>query len=155
MPDQVRHDDSRTFYEAVKTCLMRQKQDTHRDRLIVFGRYPVPGQTKTRLIPLLGAARAADFQRVLAERTVRTDRAFVARQGTALEACFEGCNEKKLRRWLGSGLIFSTQCAGDLGQRMETACQGSLSGRLPQGRPSRNRHPRVNRQPPSKRPSKL
>jgi uncharacterized protein len=100
---------------------MRQKPDTHRDRLIVFGRYPVPGKTKTRLIPLLGAARAADFQRVLAERTVRTDRAFVARQGIALEACFEGCNEKQLRRWLGSGLIFSTQCAGDLGQRMETA----------------------------------
>ena len=110
-----------TFCEAVKTCLMRQKQNTHRDRLIVFGRYPVPGQTKTRLIPLLGAARAADFQRVLSERTVRTDRAFVARQGTALEACFEGCNEKRLRRWLRSGLIFSTQCAGDLGQRMERA----------------------------------
>jgi rSAM/selenodomain-associated transferase 2/rSAM/selenodomain-associated transferase 1 len=100
---------------------MNSNQDHKRDRLIVFGRYPVPGQTKTRLIPLLGAARAADFQRVLAERTVRTDRAFVARQGTALEACFEGCSEKKLRRWLGSGLIFSTQCAGDLGQRMETA----------------------------------
>ena len=100
---------------------MGQKQATHRDRLIVFGRYPVPGQTKTRLIPLLGAARAADFQRVLAERTVRTDRAFVGPQGIAIEACFEGCNEKKFQRWLGSGLIFSTQCAGDLGQRMETA----------------------------------
>ena len=100
---------------------MRQKQDTHRDRLIVFGRYPVPGQTKTRLIPLLGAARAADFQRALTERTVRTDRAFVGRQGIAIEACFEGCSEKKLRRWLGSGLIFSIQCAGDLGQRMESA----------------------------------
>jgi uncharacterized protein len=117
---------SRTFYEAIKTCLMRQDHVTHPDRLIVFSRYPVPGQTKTRLIPLLGAARAADFHRVLTESTVRTDRAFagrhfVGRQGIAIEACFEGCSEKKLRRWLGSGLVFSTQCAGDLGQRMETA----------------------------------
>ena len=100
---------------------MRQKQGIHRDRLIVFGRYPAPGQTKTRLIPLLGTARAADFQRALTERTVRTDRAFAGRQGIAVEACFEGCNEKKLRRWLGSGLLFSTQREGNLGQRMETA----------------------------------
>jgi rSAM/selenodomain-associated transferase 2/rSAM/selenodomain-associated transferase 1 len=100
---------------------MRQNHGTHRERLIVFGRYPVPGQTKTRLISLLGEARAADFQRVLTERTVRTDREFARRQGMALEACFEGCGEKKLRRWLGSGLVFSAQCAGDLGERMETA----------------------------------
>ena len=100
---------------------MRQKHGTHPDRLVVFGRYPVPRQTKTRLIPLLGAARAADFQRVLTERTVRTDRAFVGRQRIAIEACFEGCSEKKLRRWLGSGLVFSNQCAGDLGQRMASA----------------------------------
>jgi hypothetical protein len=100
---------------------MRQNHGTHPDRLIVFGRYPVPGQTKTRLIPLLGAARAADFQRVLTERTVKTDRAFAGRQGTAIEACFEGCGEKKLRRWLEPGLVFSNQCAGDLGKRMEIA----------------------------------
>ena len=100
---------------------MRQNHGTHRDRLIIFGRYPVPGITKTRLISLLGAARAADFQRALTERTVRTDRAFAAPRGIPIEACFEGCGEKKLRRWLGSRLVFSIQCAGDLGRRMETA----------------------------------
>jgi uncharacterized protein len=104
-----------------QTCLMRQNHGTHPDRLIVFGRYPVPGQTKTRLISLLGAARAADFQRALTERTLRTDRAFVARQRITIEACFEGCGEEKLRHWLGSRLVFSAQCAGDLGERMETA----------------------------------
>jgi hypothetical protein len=100
---------------------MGQKHRIYRDRLIAFGRYPVPGQTKTRLIPLLGAARAADFQRALTEKTVKTDRAFARRQGISVEACFEGCSEKKFRRWLGSGLVFSNQCAGDLGRRMETA----------------------------------
>jgi rSAM/selenodomain-associated transferase 2/rSAM/selenodomain-associated transferase 1 len=100
---------------------MRQKQDTHPDRLIVFGRYPAPGKTKTRLIPLLGAARAADFQRALTEKTVRTDKAFARRQGVAIEACFEGCDGNRLVRWLGSGLVFSPQGGEDLGQRMGMA----------------------------------
>ena len=42
------------------------------DRLIVFGRYPVPGRTKTRLIPELGPAGAADLQRQLTEKIVET-----------------------------------------------------------------------------------
>ena len=107
---------------------MRQNHGNPLDRLIVFGRYPVPGQTKTRLIPLLGSARAADFQRVLTEKTMRMDKAFVARQEIALETCFEGCSERKLRRWLGAPLIFSPQCEGDLGQRMEAAFREAFQG---------------------------
>lgn len=36
-------------------------------RLIVFTRYPAPGRTKTRLIPVLGPAGAADLQRRMTE----------------------------------------------------------------------------------------
>jgi len=91
------------------------------DRLILFGRYPVPGRTKTRLIPLLGAARAADFQRDLTERTLRTDRLVARGRLLDLQACFEGGSLAKLRRWLGPGLSFSQQSSGDLGERMKTA----------------------------------
>jgi len=91
------------------------------DRLILFGRYPVPGRTKTRLIPLLGAARAADFQRDLTERTLSTDRSVASRRPMDLEACFEGGVPANLRRWLGPGLIFSQQSPGDLGERMKAA----------------------------------
>ena len=91
------------------------------DRLILFGRYPVPGRTKTRLIPLLGAARAADFQRELTERTLRTDRSVARTRPVDLEACFEGGSLSKLRRWLGPNLIFSEQRSGDLGERMKAA----------------------------------
>jgi len=91
------------------------------DRLILFGRYPAPGRTKTRLIPLLGAARAADFQRELTERTLGTDRSVARRRAADLEACFEGGSRAKLRRWLGPDLIFSQQSSGDLGERMKTA----------------------------------
>jgi rSAM/selenodomain-associated transferase 2/rSAM/selenodomain-associated transferase 1 len=91
------------------------------DRLILFGRYPVPGQTKTRLIPLLGAARAADLQRELTERILKTDKRVARIRPIALEACFEGGSLPKLQRWLGADLIFSQQGSGDLGERMEAA----------------------------------
>jgi len=91
------------------------------DRLILFGRYPVPGRTKTRLIAVLGAARAADFQRDLTEKTLRTDRSVALGRPVDLEACFEGGTPAKLRRWLGPDLIFSEQRSGDLGERIKTA----------------------------------
>jgi hypothetical protein len=91
------------------------------ERLILFGRYPVPGRTKTRLIPLLGAARAADFQRDLTEKTLRTDRLAVSGRSVDLEASFEGGTPARVRRWLGPDLIFSRQSSGDLGERMKTA----------------------------------
>jgi uncharacterized protein len=91
------------------------------ERLILFGRYPVPGRTKTRLIPLLGAARAADFQREITEMTLRTDRLAARGHRVDLEACFEGGSLAKLRRWLGPDLIFSEQRSGNLGERMKGA----------------------------------
>lgn len=94
---------------------------TRSDRLIIFGRYPVPGRTKTRLIPLLGAARAADFQRHLTERILGTDRRAARRRAADVEACFDGGSLAKLRRWLGQDLILSEQSPGNLGERMKAA----------------------------------
>lgn len=91
------------------------------DRLILFGRYPVPGRTKTRLIPLLGAVRAADLQRDLTEKILNTDRLAARRRPVDLEVCFDGGSPARLRRWLGHDLIFSEQSPGNLGERMETA----------------------------------
>jgi len=96
------------------------------DRLILFGRYPVPGRTKTRLIPVLGAARAAEFQRHLTERTFKADQSLARRRAVDLEACFEGGSPAKWRRWLGPHLIYSQQRRGDLGERMKAAFQGAF-----------------------------
>ena len=91
------------------------------DRLIVFGRYPVPGRTKTRLIPALGPAGAADLQRQLTEKIVATAEAFALQRGVNVEVCFEGGSEQKMRRWLGPDLSLSRQAPGDLGTRIYTA----------------------------------
>ncbi|MFH1487911.1 MAG: TIGR04283 family arsenosugar biosynthesis glycosyltransferase [Pseudomonadota bacterium] len=92
-----------------------------KDRLIVFGRYPEPGRTKTRLISVLGAVGAADLQRRLTEKTLRTARAFGKKQGVEVEFCFEGCDEGRVRQWLGPGIILSRQVGGDIGERMHAA----------------------------------
>ena len=40
--------------------------------LILFARYPVAGQAKTRLIPAIGADGAAKVHKLLAEKTAAT-----------------------------------------------------------------------------------
>ena len=100
---------------------MINHQNPPTDRLIVFGRYPVPGRTKTRLIPGLGPAGAADFQRWLTEKTLDKVEAFALGRGVNVEVCFEGGSEQKIRRWLGPDLSLSRQAPGDLGTRMYAA----------------------------------
>ncbi len=99
----------------------QQGRSPKRDRLIIFGRYPVPGRTKTRLIPALGPVGAADLQRKLTERTLKKIRAFASRRSVELEFCFEGGSECKLRKWLGPVALFSRQSPGNLGTRIHSA----------------------------------
>jgi len=100
---------------------MNKGQYSSRDRLIIFGRYPVPGQTKTRLIPALGPAGAADLQRRLTENILETVRKFAMSREIGVEICFEGDSKQKMRQWLGSGEILSRQVSGNLGERMQAA----------------------------------
>lgn len=109
---------------------MVENQDIQADRLIIFGRYPVPGQTKTGLIPELGPTGAAELQRQLTEKAITTAKAFIQGRGIELNFHFEGGNTKKMFKWLGSGMIFSQQEPGNLGERMQTAFLKSFqSGR--------------------------
>lgn len=88
------------------------------DRLIVFGRYPRPGNVKTRLIPTLGTVGAADFQRRLTERTLDTARKLVSRCRVCVEFRFEGGTRKQVGLWLGPDVLARPQGAGGLGKRM-------------------------------------
>lgn len=105
---------------------MKRDQSASRDWLIIFGRYPVPGRTKTRLIPALGPAGAADLQRRLTENVLKTVRRFARPREIGVEICFEGDSKQKMRRWLGSGAILSRQVPGNLGERMQTSFSGAF-----------------------------
>lgn len=82
--------------------------------LVLFARYPVPGQCKTRLIPALGPEGAAALHRRLAERTVS-----VLRQaGCPITIAYTGAEETAFRAWLGADLGYVQQAEGDLTDRL-------------------------------------
>jgi len=86
-------------------------------QLIIFTRFPVPGEAKTRLIPALGAEGAADLQRQMTEHTVAQAR----KTGEQIEIRWTGGAEDQLRDWLGEDLRYAEQGGGDLGERMARA----------------------------------
>ena len=96
-------------------------------RLLIFSKYPVAGKAKTRLIPTLGAARAAELHRRLAEQTVSIARSSCIERGYGLAVHYTGGELKDFRAWLGDDLEYRLQPAGDLGQRIQAAFKSSLA----------------------------
>ncbi|MDD5759340.1 MAG: TIGR04282 family arsenosugar biosynthesis glycosyltransferase [Desulfobulbaceae bacterium] len=95
--------------------------------LILFTRYPEPGNTKTRLIPALGADGAADLQRQLTEHAVlKVKEVCCTQPDLALEIHFQGGDAAAMTSWLGAH-NFRQQTAGTIGQRMERAFAHAFS----------------------------
>lgn len=92
-----------------------------KDLLIIFSRYPIPGRTKTRLIPLLGAAGAASFHRLMAESTISRCRRAAQSLGLSMEVHVEGGEERQFKEWLREDLVLRMQGPGSLGRRMQEA----------------------------------
>ena len=98
-------------------------------RVLVFAKSPLPGRVKTRLVPSLGEAGAAELQRQLIERTLRT--ALAANLGAVElwcapgvnDAYFSGCAERY-------GVSLHAQGEGDLGERMSRALAAGAPGIL-------------------------
>ena len=86
-------------------------------RLVLFTRYPVPGEAKTRLIPMLGAKGAADLHRTLTERTV----AMLMAAAGSFEVHGTGAPVGAFRDWLGKGLTIIPQAEDGLGERLLAA----------------------------------
>ena len=85
-------------------------------RVVLFTRFPEPGKAKTRLIPAIGAERAAQVHRTLTERTAQA----VLESGLALEVRATGAPLAEFADWLKIESIVD-QGAGDLGQRLSRA----------------------------------
>ncbi|MFN2101058.1 TIGR04282 family arsenosugar biosynthesis glycosyltransferase [Altererythrobacter sp. MF3-039] len=84
-------------------------------RLVLFCKFPNPGEAKTRLIPALGAKRAAQVHRQLADRTVSV--MMEANAGT-VEVAYTGANEAEFCDWLGGEVVLVPQTDGDLTARL-------------------------------------
>ena len=93
----------------------------HRECLIIFTRYPEPGTTKTRLIPRLGSKGAADLQRQMTEHLLARAIPLQDTRGLVLEVRYEGGDARKMKAWLGAGIVYRPQGPGDIGERMARA----------------------------------
>ena len=91
------------------------------ERLIIFTRYPEPGKTKTRLIPVLGTQGAADLQRQMTEHAINRVRGLVGSRPVDMEVRYEGGNRELMEKWLGSSMSYRPQGGGDVGERMQRA----------------------------------
>ena len=79
-------------------------------RLVLFTRYPDPGQAKTRLIPAIGAEGAAKVHKKLTENTVD----LLRRNGQPVEIHFSGGDIGQFTDWLGCDAKYVAQPDGDL-----------------------------------------
>src|SRR4051812_34220497 len=91
------------------------------ERLIVFTRFPKPGQVKTRLVAALGADGAAGLHRQLTLRTLRTAAAVAEERGLTFEVHFDGGSEAAMAHWLGDNFPLRPQSDGTLGDRMASS----------------------------------
>jgi uncharacterized protein len=99
------------------------------NRILIFARYPVPGEAKTRLIPALGPEGAARLHRRMTESAVAVARtALLSRKelNTGITVCCAGAPIKAFRAWLGEDLHYEAQPSGDLGVRMNFALRTAL-----------------------------
>lgn len=95
-------------------------------RIVIFAKAPVPGQVKTRLIPVLGAAGAAQLAARMLDRAL--EQALTAAVGP-VELCMSPAPDAP--EWAGinlpAGLDVSDQGEGDLGMRMARPAQRAVA----------------------------
>ncbi|MGD8564277.1 MAG: TIGR04283 family arsenosugar biosynthesis glycosyltransferase [Desulfarculaceae bacterium] len=96
------------------------------EKLIIFTRLPQPGQTKTRLIPVLGKQGAADLHAQLGAHTAQVARELRARRQVEVEVRYTGGGRDAASAWLGAGFLYQDQGQGGLGQRMHLALSQAL-----------------------------
>lgn len=101
-----------------------------RARILVFGKAPVAGRAKTRLIPALGAEGAARLQAALLDDALRRARAARPR---SLELWGTGADPDALLAGAARrhGAELREQCAGDLGERMGAALAAATADGSP------------------------
>lgn len=98
-----------------------------KDCLIIFTRYPKPGQVKTRLIPALGAEGAAALHRRMVEHTLAQARALSTTSPLSIEVWFTNGSMAQMQAWLGEDVAYQIQPGGDLGDRMTLAFESAFS----------------------------
>ncbi len=88
--------------------------------ILLFTRYPIPGKTKTRLIPALGEEGAAHLHRKLTSRIFSQAGLLYKQYNIPTTVYYTGGSEQEMEEWLGRAR-YQKQCHGDLGLKMASA----------------------------------
>lgn len=99
----------------------------HQNILIIFTKYPFPGQVKTRLISSIGAEKAADLHRQMTEKTVLMSKNFAEKEKKLFKIFYKGSDLEAMKNWLGD-MSFERQKEGDLGEKMSKAFKNCFEG---------------------------
>ncbi|MBN2321440.1 MAG: TIGR04283 family arsenosugar biosynthesis glycosyltransferase [Acidobacteria bacterium] len=97
--------------------------------ILIFTRFPVPGQVKTRLVPALGQKEAARLHRRMTElilARVRSIRSESVPRDIEIAVCYSGARRQDFRAWLGRDIQYVRQSSGDIGKRMQAAFQSAF-----------------------------
>lgn len=94
---------------------------------MIMSRYPIAGQTKTRLIPRLGPEGAAQLQRAMTEHTLATVARLQQSRRVGGAIAFTGADLPQMQAWLGQAWDYWPQGEGDLGDRMARAFARSFA----------------------------
>lgn len=95
--------------------------------LILFSRFPEPGKTKTRLVPVLGVQGAATLQKKLTKQAAASIEKACRLHSCRAEIHFAGTDEAAMRHWLGDHFSYYCQQGETLGERMEAAITGAFT----------------------------
>ncbi|MBA2114174.1 TIGR04283 family arsenosugar biosynthesis glycosyltransferase [Bremerella alba] len=95
-------------------------------QLVVFTRYPEPGNTKTRLISALGAEGAALLQQRLTTQTLNTSRTFRKRVPSVVQVQFAGRDATAMQAMFGDGIDYMPQQGQGLGERLQHAIDAAF-----------------------------
>ena len=98
----------------------------HQEIVLLFTRFPLPGRSKTRLIPVLGAQGAAELQRTMTEHAVAEASQVTTARQCSIEIHYADGDEASMRTWLGNGYSYRPQADGDIGTRMAQAIMPHL-----------------------------
>ncbi|MEA3547938.1 MAG: TIGR04282 family arsenosugar biosynthesis glycosyltransferase [Thermodesulfobacteriota bacterium] len=105
-------------------------QSEDRNMLLLFTRYPRAGETKTRLIPVLGEQGAAYLQRTMSEKTFAMARKLSGRRKISLQVHYTGGSKLEMQQWLNGKITCIQQVGGSLGDRLIHAFRAAFAGRM-------------------------
>lgn len=106
---------------------MAEKLNKIPEKLIIFTRYPEPGKTKTRLIPALGAEKAANLHRQLIQNTLNQAQNLTKNRPVEVEVKYAGGSQELMQKLIPPPINCSPQSQGDLGERMKNALAENFS----------------------------